>query len=70
MGRWVVFGLVQLWFLTFFLYSHALKARINSKDALAKALEIAYKELKTHIEMRESDLDQEIKVRLGFLISS
>lgn len=48
-----------------FLYSHALKARINSKDAIAKALEIAYKELKTHVEMRESDLDQEIKVDLN-----
>jgi hypothetical protein len=47
------------------LYSHALKARINSKDAVAKALKIAYKELKTHIEMRESDLDQEIKVDLN-----
>ena len=60
MGPWIGSDLVP----HFFLYSHALKARINSKDTLAKALEIAYKELKTHVEMRESDLDQEIKVDL------
>ncbi|KAF8961118.1 Spc98 family-domain-containing protein [Flammula alnicola] len=40
---------------------HALKARINSRDALGEALEYAYKTLKLHLEEREADLDQDIK---------
>lgn len=40
---------------------HALKARISSKDDLAKALEVAYRLLKNHIETQESDLDNDIK---------
>ncbi|KAF8961085.1 hypothetical protein BDZ97DRAFT_1921610 [Flammula alnicola] len=40
---------------------HALKARINSRDALGEALESAYKKLKLHLEEREADLDQDIK---------
>lgn len=46
----------------------ALKARINSRDVLSEAIKTAYKSLKDHIENRETDLDQEIKVRnLNFL---
>ncbi|KAF8956723.1 hypothetical protein BDZ97DRAFT_1925265 [Flammula alnicola] len=36
---------------------HALKARINSRDALGEALESAYKTLELHLEEREADLD-------------
>ncbi|KAF8914341.1 Spc98 family-domain-containing protein [Gymnopilus junonius] len=39
----------------------ALKARVNSQGAFAEALLSAYQRLKTHIEEREADLDQEIK---------
>lgn len=46
-----------------FFSRHALKARINSKDDLAKALEVAYRLLKNHIETQESDLDNDIKAR-------
>lgn len=42
---------------------HALKARINSRDALADALEASYKKLKHHINTQENDLDQDIKAR-------
>lgn len=41
----------------------ALKARINSKDDLGKALEVAYRQLKTHIETQQADLDNDIKAR-------
>ena len=47
----------------YFFYRLALKARINSRDVLGEAIETAYKTLKDHIEGRETDLDQEIKVR-------
>jgi hypothetical protein len=40
---------------------HALKARINSRDALADALEASYKTFKLHIDAQENDLDQDIK---------
>ncbi|PPQ68598.1 hypothetical protein CVT26_003387 [Gymnopilus dilepis] len=39
----------------------ALKARINTQDVFAEALTSAYQRLKSHIEEREADLDQEIK---------
>ncbi|KAF9462032.1 Spc98 family-domain-containing protein [Collybia nuda] len=39
---------------------HSLKARLNSQDVLAEALEKCYEGLKTHIE-GETDLDKEIK---------
>ena len=42
---------------------HALKARINSRDALGDALEASYKKLKLHIDTQEADLDQDIKAR-------
>jgi hypothetical protein len=41
----------------------ALKARIHSKDDLGKALEVAYRQLKTHIETQQADLDNDIKAR-------
>ncbi|CAA7258523.1 unnamed protein product [Cyclocybe aegerita] len=40
---------------------HALKARLNSRDALGKALQSAYNRLKTHIAQQEMDLDHDIK---------
>jgi hypothetical protein len=42
---------------------HVLKARINSRDALGDALELAYKKFKLHIDTQEDDLDQDIKAR-------
>ncbi|KDR84121.1 hypothetical protein GALMADRAFT_219953 [Galerina marginata CBS 339.88] len=39
----------------------ALKARINSQDILGEALQTAYQRLKSHVEAREADLDEEIK---------
>lgn len=41
----------------------ALKARINSKDELGRALEVAYRQLKTHTETQQADLDNDIKAR-------
>ncbi|TFK43864.1 Spc98 family-domain-containing protein [Crucibulum laeve] len=51
---------------------HALKARLDSKDVLGEALEVSYKQLKTHME-KDQDLDQEIQLsrlpdHLQFLI--
>lgn len=40
----------------------ALKARINSQNAFGEALQSAYKRIKSDIEGRETDLDQDIKV--------
>ncbi|KAJ7940262.1 Spc98 family-domain-containing protein [Mycena leptocephala] len=53
--------------------SHAQKARINSRDALAEALQTSYRRLK-HQAAQEPDLDQEIKLsrlpdHLQFLMS-
>ena len=42
---------------------HVLKARINSRDTLADALEASYKKFKLHIDTQENDLDQDIKAR-------
>lgn len=42
---------------------HVLKARINSRDVLADALELSYKKFKLHIDTQEDDLDQDIKAR-------
>ena len=42
---------------------HSLKARVNSRDDLARALEAAYSQLKTHISTQEFDLDHDIKAR-------
>ena len=41
--------------------SHAFKARINSRDELAEALEISYQQLKSEVQ-RHTDVDQELKV--------
>ena len=49
--------------LQFSLPRHALKARINSKNDLGKALEVAYGQLKTHVETQQADLDNHIKAR-------
>jgi gamma-tubulin complex component 5 len=52
------------WLLTAGLLSrHALKARINSKDDVGTALEVAYRQLKIHVETQQADLDNDIKVR-------
>lgn len=42
---------------------HALRARINSRDALGDALEASYKKLKHYVDTQENDLDQDIKAR-------
>lgn len=50
-----------------FPFSHALKARITMKDVVSEALLLAFKQLKTHVEEREKDLDDDIQVCLVYV---